>query len=489
MSSTGLRGFFQILLGLCIVLLVGFGAAFFGVKSQLIDNLDRQLAEDAENVTRVLENPAAELDEVDPLDPVRRVSARSTATLVLDADGSLSFFLPSGASGTTDAAPDFAVVGYDELRARVGTPMELSSTDGAVDYRVAVEVVPSTGQLVVVGSSLDQIDQPVRVLAWVLGITLVGTLAVLGILAWMTVRSSLRPYQEMIDMAADIAEGDLSRRATPGPDNTDLTRLATSLNVMLDQLESSFSAREASEERLRRFAADASHELRTPLTTISGYAELYRTGMISEPDDVARAMDRIERETGRMSRLVEDLLVLARLDQRRPLELEPLELASMLEDLVDDARAADPDRLVLFTPPERHAIVSGDEDRIRQSIANLLANTRAHTPPGTRVEVSMHVVGHSAGITVADDGPGMTEQDAEHVFDRFFRAEGSRSRSTGGSGLGLSIVAAVVEAHGGIVELDTAPGEGTSFTVWLPVDEHYPATAGGRSSVVRAGDS
>ncbi|MCL4161821.1 UNVERIFIED_CONTAM: hypothetical protein GTU68_007697 [Idotea baltica] len=258
---------------------------------------------------------------------------------------------------------------------------------------------------------------------------------------------------------------------------------------MLDQVETSFSAREASEERLRRFAADASHELRTPLTTIAGYAEMYRTGIVSSPEDVARAMDRIEGETGRMSRLVEDLLVLARLDQRRPLELGEVELSSLLRDVVDDARAADPDRLIGLTPSDIEVVVSGDDDRVRQAIANLLANTRAHTPHSTRVNVSLEVVGQSAGITVSDNGPGMSPDDAEHVFDRFFRAESSRSRSTGGSGLGLSIVAAVVEAHGGIVELDTAPGEGTSFTVWLPIQEHYSATSGGRSSVVRAGDS
>ena len=241
---------------------------------------------------------------------------------------------------------------------------------------------------------------------------------------------------------------------------------------MLDRIEEAVDAKTASEARTRRFAADASHELRTPLTSIRGYAELYRQGARS-PEEVARAMGRIEHEAVRMGDLVGDLLLLARLDQGRPLERDDVDLTALVLDAVAAAKAVEPDRRVRVDVGEEPVTVSGDPHRLRQVVDNLLANVRDHTPPATAVSVRLGVTPSRsrATLVVADDGPGMAEEDAAHAFDRFWQAEGDSSTSRGqrGTGLGLSIVAEIVAAHGGDIRLDTAPGAGASFTILLPI--------------------
>jgi len=225
--------------------------------------------------------------------------------------------------------------------------------------------------------------------------------------------------------------------------------------------------RAANEARLRQFVADASHELRTPLTSIRGYAELWRAGGLREGGDVDDAMRRMEQEARRMGILVDDMLLLARLDQGRPLEQAPLALDRLVDDAVRDARAVEPDRPIdLAAEP---VTVTGDDHRLRQIVGNLLANARVHTPPGTPVHVSLRTVGERARLEVADDGPGLEPDVAARIFERFFRGDPARTRASGGSGLGLSIVAAVVEAHGGRVSVDTAPGAGARFVVELPL--------------------
>jgi two-component system, OmpR family, sensor kinase len=235
----------------------------------------------------------------------------------------------------------------------------------------------------------------------------------------------------------------------------------------MQQIESAFAARAASEGRLRRFVGDASHELRTPLTSIRGYAELFRRGAADRPEDLAKAMRRIEEEANRMGSLVDDMLLLARLDQGRPLERQPVDLTRITRDAVDDARAVAPDRPIDFSS-NGAVFVPGDEARLRQVLGNLLQNANRHTPADTPVHVRVINTDDEAIIEVADEGPGMPTEDAGRVFERFWRSDPSRTRTSGGAGLGLAIVAAIANAHGGRAEVQSAPGTGSTFRVHLP---------------------
>ena len=280
------------------------------------------------------------------------------------------------------------------------------------------------------------------------------------------VRIGLRPLDEIGNTAAAIAEGDLTRRVERAEPRTEVGRLGLALNAMLAQIEAAFDAQAASERRLRRFVADASHELRTPLAAVRAYAELFGRGADRRPDDLERAMTGIGRESERMTVLVEDLLLLARLDEGRPLEREPVELDEVVTEAVDAAVAVDPDRPVdLEADP---VVVLGDRDRLRQVLDNLLSNVRAHTPAGSPVRVRVGSENGLAVVEVADSGPGMTSEEAARVFERFYRSDSSRSRATGGVGLGLSIVAAVAEAHGGAVSAHSTPGDGATFRITFP---------------------
>jgi two-component system OmpR family sensor kinase len=331
------------------------------------------------------------------------------------------------------------------------------------------------------------------------GIEVVVSLIVLLLLAgvaYAVVRSSLRRLDEVERTAGAIAAGDLSRRVPVEDSRTEIGRLGQALNAMLSQIEAAFRDREASEasaraseERMRRFVADASHELRTPLTSIRGFAELHRQGAVSDPADVQRILGRIEGEAQRMGLLVDDLLLLARLDQQRPLEQRPVDLLTLAADAVIDAEALAPDRPVrLLTdgledgPPP---VVIGDEARLRQVLGNLVSNALRYTPPQSPVSIRIAVEGVDAVLQVIDQGPGLPPEDANRIFERFYRADPSRTRATSqtqGSGLGLSIVAALVAAHRGKVSVQTAPGAGATFTVRLPLQStaevdtgHQPA--------------
>jgi two-component system OmpR family sensor kinase len=301
-------------------------------------------------------------------------------------------------------------------------------------------------------------------------IELVVTVLVLGAIAglglWL-VRLGLRPLDAIGQTASAIAAGDLSRRVERAEERTEVGRLGLALNAMLARIESSFRAQQASERKLRRFVADASHELRTPLSAVRAYAELYDRGAAERPDDLERSMRGISRESERMSLLVDDLLLLARLDDGRPLERQPVRLDEVVGEAVETAQTVDPDRPIELRA--ERAVVEGDRDRLRQIVDNLLANVRAHTPPGTPASVSVTRRNGSAEIAVTDSGPGLDEEHLEHVFERFYRADPSRARTSGGVGLGLSIVAAVAEAHGGTVSASSRPGEGTTFSIALPL--------------------
>jgi two-component system OmpR family sensor kinase len=285
-------------------------------------------------------------------------------------------------------------------------------------------------------------------------------LAAIGLLGLWIVRLGLRPLDAIGKTADEITAGDLSHRVERAEPRTEVGRLGLALNTMLDRIE-------ASDRRLRRFVGDASHELRTPLAAVSAYAELFHRGADKRPDDLARAMTGIERESERMKELVEDLLLLARLDEGQPLEREPVELGELAAEAVETARTVDPARPVdLVTVP---AVVLGDRARLRRVLDNLLGNVRSHTPPETPAHVRVSTMNGSAVLEVSDEGPGLPPEDLERVFTRFYRADNSRSRESGGVGLGLSIVAAIADAHAGTVSVATSPEGGASFRVELPL--------------------
>jgi two-component system OmpR family sensor kinase len=271
----------------------------------------------------------------------------------------------------------------------------------------------------------------------------------------------------MGETAGAIAAGDLTRRVSPADERTEVGRLGLALNAMLGQIERAFSERQASEERLRQFLSDASHELRTPLTSIRGYAELFRMGAAADPDDVAKAMARIEDEAARMGALVEDLLALARLDEMPQTARVPVELAPLVRDAADDTRAAARDREVTVTIDGDH-VVRGDAAQLRQVLANLTRNALTHTPPATPIELSLTGRNGTVRIVVRDHGPGLPAGADANVFERFWRSEGGRERGRAGAGLGLAIVAAIVDAHDGRVSAANAPGGGAQFVIELP---------------------
>jgi two-component system OmpR family sensor kinase len=353
------------------------------------------------------------------------------------------------------------------------SPLEMSPTTvgdrggGSETFRAAAVQTAAGGELVValpLGDTNATLDR-LALIELVVGAVI---LIALGLAAWWLVGVGLRPLRRMGEVAGQIADGDLSRRVEPDNDRTEVGRLGRSLNAMLAQIEKAFAERAAGERRLRRFLADASHELRTPLASIRGYSELYRIGAARDPAEVERAMDRIEAESARMGGLVDDLLTLARVDEVREPAREPLDLRELLEDARDDARAAAPEREISLTPTGPVAI-EGDGDALRRVFANLLRNAIVHTPDGTPIEISLEATEAQATVTVRDHGPGLPSGDPNAVFERFWRDSASRGRDDGGAGLGLAIVAAIVNAHGGTVEAANAPTGGALFTVRLPL--------------------
>ena len=351
-----------------------------------------------------------------------------------------------------------------------------AAEQGGPAFRVSVSSLGTTGQTLVVALPLQDVSRTLSHFRNIeLLVTICVALAVAGVGLWL-VRMSMRPLTGMAATADAIAAGDLSRRVSPADDHTEVGRLGLALNTMLNRIESAFAERQKTEDRLRRFVADASHELRTPLTSIRGYAELFRRGAATRPDDLAKAMSRIEEEAARMGVLVEELLLLARLDQGRPLERQPVDLSTMAAQAVADARVVEPERPIELDV-EGSVTVIGDGPRLKQVFDNLLTNIRTHTPPGTPAMVRVSSNGETATLVVDDDGPGMTDDEAARAFERFYRVDPSRARRSGGVGLGLSIVSAIVAAHDGTVTLESKPGEGATFTITLPVDGPAPMTS------------
>jgi two-component system OmpR family sensor kinase len=377
-----------------------------------------------------------------------------------------------------DPRPDVSGLDTAAVEAHNGSAFTVGAASGSDSFRIlAVERPDHTGADTV-AISLHSVDSTVQRLEFVIGGVSALVLILLAALGTLAVRLGLRPLADVEHTAHRIAQGDLSQRVSGGRPGTEIGRLAESLNSMLSQIEAAFASRAASEATLRRFVADASHELRTPLTTIRGYSELFRQGAVTDEAAQLRATSRIEAEATRMGRLVDDLLLLAELDQ--PTESDvvprgPTDLAALASDAVADARAADPARSIDYSGPLTGLPVPVDGDRLRQVLANLLTNAIVHTPPGNPVEVTLTTTPTTARLEVCDRGPGIAADDVARIFERFYRTDTSRSRARGGTGLGLSIVQAVVAASGGVVTCRSVLGEGTTFTVELPRSENVAA--------------
>jgi len=361
-----------------------------------------------------------------------------------------------------------------QIAERGGTPYTAPSDRAGSRWRMVSYVVGPDSSVTVALPQRD-IDRTLANTARLLVVSGLMIVVVGATLGTWAVRRSLRPLREIEATAAAIAAGDLSQRVPVAPETTEVGRLGVALNGMLTQIEEAFDARTASEARMRRFVADASHELRTPLAAVRGYAELYRMGALTTGDQVTDTMQRIEGSATRMGSLVEDLLALARLDEGRHGTIGHVDLTVLAADAVSDLRALDPQRRVRLesldgvTGPR---LVRGDEARLRQVLANLVGNAARHTPPATPVEIAVGAGAdeRTAVLEVRDHGPGIPPEHAERVFERFYRVDPSRTRDSGGSGLGMAIVAAIVASHGGRVSVGTTPGGGATIRVELPVD-------------------
>jgi two-component system OmpR family sensor kinase len=466
------------------------------LRSYLVGQVDAELRSASVSVGRVL--PDLEAGRVRAALPTDYVVALGDPeqTRIIGYDPNLS-------------PDDLPRVPSDEagFRNLEGEPFTVRAQDGGERWRMLYRELPD-GRVLAVGQHLTDVDLAVKRLVWIDLLVGGAVLILLASIGAAIVRTSLKPLVEIERTAAAIAGGDLSRRV-PDPEEgqprptSELGRLSRALNAMLTQIEAAFTARAASEtaarsaeagardaaeaaqaseararrseERMRQFVADASHELRTPLTTIRGFAELYRQGAARAPEQTSGLLRRIEDEAARMGLLVEDLLLLARLDRERPLSLAPVELPLLAGDAVQAARAVAPDRRIELEvePGSGPLVVFGDDARLRQVIGNLMTNALTHTPPEAEVTLRLRTEpGNLAVVEVADTGPGLSPEQAERVFERFYRADAARTRRAGGAtstGLGLAIVAALVAAHHGTVEATQTLGGGATFRVRLPL--------------------
>lgn len=348
-------------------------------------------------------------------------------------------------------------------------PFTVDSEDGRTRFRVVVlDQTAGSGVASVIALPLDEVDEAIDRLRWGLTAGVVAISTTLLLAVWWVERLGLRPVARVTEVADAIASGDRSRRVDRADERTEAGRLATAFNLMLDE-------RDTSEERLRRFVSDASHELRTPLTSIRGYLELYREGGFRGEGQLDDAIRRMSHESARMQTLVEDLLLLAKLDEHPTLQREPIDLAELLEDLASDARVLQPERTVTVDLPGP-VIASGDRLRIEQLIGILVSNALVHTDRQAEIILSARTDGSEVELMVQDTGHGLSRDQAALVFDRFYRGDESRARTAGSSGLGLAIARSIVDAHDGDLQLLTAPGAGCTFIVRLPAAPHVEGT-------------
>jgi two-component system OmpR family sensor kinase len=443
-----------------IGLVVAGVVTYTQLRSFLLQRVDQSLAGSAHVLTRRFVDPHT-LDTLAAYAP-------GTFIQVRNADGSIAgsvSLTPADEKALKPKLPKSLPALPDDPYAH--RYLTVGVGGGGSDARVRLSSLPG-GLTLVVAQSLHSVDDTLNRLLYIELAVAGGVLLGLLALGFWLVRLGLRPLTEIEGTASKIAAGDYSQRVKRDEPGTEVGRLGRSLNAMLGQIERAFAERKASEDRLRQFVADASHELRTPVSAVRAYAELFGRGARQRPDDLERAMTGIEREATRLSLLVDDLLLLARLDQGRPLEQAPVDLVELAHEAVDAARAVDPER-PLSLDMNGSLVVTGDALRLRQVIDNLLANVRAHTPPAAPATVAVGSDGVSAILEVRDRGPGLPEDSAERAFERFYRGDASRSRTSGGAGLGLAIVKAIVEAHGGEASASGPPGAGTTVRIRIPL--------------------
>jgi two-component system OmpR family sensor kinase len=404
-------------------------------------------------------------DDDAPQTPLNRVPTSTSLTLL---DGNGAVVAGIGGDLNTVSVRDY-IAGYSPADVAEFEAEPFTMRAEGENFRVLALPLPSGLGSVAIAQSLNDVDRTLSRLQWLfflIGFVIVGLIA----LASRTmIKVGLKPLSDVEGTAAQIAAGDLSARLPEATTTTEVGRLTTSLNTMLSRIEESFAIRKTSEDKLRRFVADASHELRTPLTAIRGFAELHRQGAVAGDEDTKQLLSRIEGESIRMGSLVEDLLLLARLDQAREMERLPVDIAKVTRDAVASAQVAGADHPISLIGDLNELYTLGDQHRIHQVVANLLANARTHTPAGTAIAVSIAQSSDGVRIAVSDDGPGLSEEDQRRIFERFYRADSSRVRNDGeGSGLGLSIVDAVMKAHGGSVSVASEAGKGSTFTLFFP---------------------
>ena len=452
-----------------IALVITDLSATFALRSYLIGKVDDQLTQVASGPVLRLNDMGLndQMNDGDMMGSGRRVPSAFSVTL-LDPSGKP---LRTIGGGVNEKPPSFAGITVQEAL-RHGAKPWTWHVEGANDHRIISRPLTNNQGVVVVSLSLADANTTLIRTASLIGLVGILVLLLLLVLGRMVIAVGLRPLTKVEETAEAIAAGDLSARIPDESSQTEVGRITRSLNRMLERIEESFKVKEESETRLRRFVADASHELRTPLTAVRGFSELHRQGAITGEVATTDAMRRIEREAVRMSALVEDLLLLARLDQQRPLELETVDLRAIVDEVVEAARVSTPNHPIAYIPPNSAILAQADALRLNQAISNLLVNARTHTPAGTPIAVALIAIDGEAIISVSDQGPGLTEEQAARIFERFYRADASRTRTNGtpeGSGLGLSIVDAVMKAHGGSADVVSRLGEGATFILRLPL--------------------
>jgi two-component system OmpR family sensor kinase len=470
-ANSSLRN--RLTVGVLVLSAFGFAGAGFGaqalLKNYLINQVDEQLLSVVSGTADRLDQAGIARDADDgpqsarAITPLNRVPTSISVT-VLDPFGNLIGGI--GGDLNSNQITEYVKGLLPGQVAAFGSKPFTIEAPGA-DFRVATTVLPSSLGSVIVAQSLSDFDKTTRQIGIVF--LIIGALVLLFIAfaSRQVIKLSMKPLEKIEATAEKIAGGDLSARLENFEPDTEVGRLSTSLNQMLSRIEESFAARTESESKLRRFVADASHELRTPLTSIRGFAELHRQGAVPEGEKTKELVARIEKESIRMGTLVEDLLMLARMDQSREIVMADVDLSTLIKEAVSSAQAAGPEYpITLDIAHDVHT--QGDSDKIYQVVTNLLANARAHTPAGTRIHVATYSAEDGTYVTVADEGPGLTAQDQQHIFERFYRVDTSRQRnSNDGSGLGLSIVDEVMKAHGGSVSVSSEPGNGATFTLYF----------------------
>jgi two-component system OmpR family sensor kinase len=454
------------LLLLVVVAIVGV-AVVGSTRGVLIKAIDEDLVVVQAGIRNNYLNSLDLLEQVTlTVDPDRPPVKSPQALVIVDVQQRSVTGQPSGFTNDPDPLP--AIETFAALVAQ-GEISTISAEDGSLNYR-AFAWATDTGEIGVWAVPLGEVDAAVDNVVRTFAITAILVALVGAIATWWAVRRELQPVDQMIDTATAIAGGDLAQRVDVDNSSTELGRLGSALNEMLIQIEDAISQEQDAKARLTDFVADASHELRTPIAAVLGYSELYRQGALVESKDIDNAMRRIGTETSRMERLVADLLLLARLDRLQAMEPTSVNLADVARDAATNSEAIDPDYPVTVEAPEAVRI-QGDGQRLAQVVANLLANARMHTPTGTAVTITLREEDGRVIMDVMDDGPGLPGDDSDKLFERFYRIDSSRSRETGGAGLGLAIVAAIVAAHNGTIEAANEDGHGARVTISLPAEK------------------